>query len=97
MKQAVLCLFSVVMIILVATQNIKAQTVAYDLPKTWEIQLYNSVMRTTLHEDGRLTSETLFGCYNCQGTGNCQVCHGSGGQYWYRTCIKNNLILILPQ
>lgn len=62
---------------------IQAQNVAYDLPKTWEVQLYNSIMRTTLHEDGTLTSETIFGCFICQGTGVCQVCYGTGGQYWY--------------
>lgn len=84
MKKSGLSLFCVILIITAVSQICKAQTVAYDLPKTWELQLYNSVMRTTLHEDGRLTSETLFGCYNCQGSGVCQVCHGSGGQYWYQ-------------
>lgn len=62
---------------------LRAQDVAYDLPKTWEMRNYNSIMRTTLHEDGRLTSETLFGCLNCQGRGLCSVCQGTGGQYWY--------------
>lgn len=60
-----------------------SQTVAYDLPKTWEIQGYNSIIRTTLHEDGRLTSETIFGCFNCHYSGVCQVGQGTGGQYWY--------------
>lgn len=60
-----------------------SQKVSYDLPMTWEMRMPNSLMRTTLHEDGRLTSETLFGCFNCQGSGICQVCHGTGGQYWY--------------
>ncbi len=73
----------VVIALTCVTLPLNAQTVAYDLPKTWEMQMYNSIMRTTLHEDGRLTSETLFGCYNCQGTGMCQVCKGTGGQYWY--------------
>lgn len=48
-----------------------------------EVRIYNSIMRTTLHQDGRLTSETIFGCFNCQGSGICQVCSGTGGQYWY--------------
>ena len=63
--------------------NAFSQRVANDLPKTWEVQMYNSIIRTTLHEDGMLTSQTLFGCFNCQGVGMCQVCHGTGGQYWY--------------
>lgn len=74
--------FVVILYILCSLQS-SAQSVASDLPKTWEIQMYNSIMRTTLHEDGRLTSEILFGCFNCQGTGVCQVCQGTGGQYWY--------------
>jgi len=65
------------------SMQVSAQSVASELPKTWEMQMYNSIMRTTLHKDGRLTSETIFGCFNCQGTGACQVCHGTGGQYWY--------------
>lgn len=73
----------ILLLILLCFFNAKAQTVAYDLPMTWEMQFYNSIMRTTLHEDGRLTSETIFGCYVCSGTGVCQVCAGTGGQYWY--------------
>ena len=84
MKKVHIFIVIIIMLSLISFPDVKAQTVAYDLPKTWELQLYNSVMRTTLHEDGRLTSETLFGCYNCQGSGVCQVCHGSGGQYWYQ-------------
>ena len=42
-----------------------AQSAVHDLPKTWEIQLMNSVVRTTLHENGTLSSQTLFGCFNC--------------------------------
>ena len=64
------------------------QSISSELPKTWEMQMYNSIMRTTLHEDGRLTSETIFGCFICQGTGVCQVCHGTGGQYWYEMGIQ---------
>lgn len=52
-----------VFLLLCLTLSIKAQTVANGLPKTWELQTYNSIIRTTLHEDGRLTSETLFGCF----------------------------------
>lgn len=70
----VMCLYSL---------NTIAQSAVNDLPKTWEIQLMNSIVRTTLHENGTLTSQTLFGCFNCQGTGVCQVCKGTGGQYWY--------------
>lgn len=77
-----------VFLLLCLTLSIKAQTVANGLPKTWELQTYNSIIRTTLHEDGRLTSETLFGCFNCRGTGVCQVCHGTGGQYWYQMGIQ---------
>lgn len=68
---------------LLVSFSVYGQDVSSDLPKTWEIQMYNSIMRTTLHEDGRLTSETIFGCFNCQGSGMCQVCYGTGGQYWY--------------
>lgn len=75
-------LFFTLLCALFSTMN--AQSVSDDLPKTWEMKFGNSIMRTTLHEDGRLTSETIFGCYNCQGTGICQVCHGTGGQYWYQ-------------
>lgn len=61
----------------------KAQKAVYDLPQTWEYRNGISIMRTTLHEDGHLTSETIFGCFNCQGSGFCQVCKGTGAQYWY--------------
>ena len=72
------------LIALIATQNsIVSAHVADELPKTWEIAINNSIIRTTLHRDGRLTSETIFGCFNCQGYGMCQVCMGTGGQYWY--------------
>lgn len=60
-----------------------AQTVADDLPKTWRLELPNSVIETTLHEDGRLTSQTVFRCFTCSGMGMCGACHGTGGQYWY--------------
>ena len=70
------------LVILLYSLNSVAQSVVDDLPKTWEIQLMNSIVRTTLHEDGTLTSQTIFGCFNCQGYGMCQVCKGTGGQYW---------------
>lgn len=69
---------------LCCSQNSIAQSVVDDLPKTWEMQMGNSIHRVTLHRDGRLTSETIFGCFNCGGYGMCQVCKGTGGQYWYQ-------------
>ncbi len=80
----------------VSLMALYAQTVAYDLPKTWEFRNYNSIVRTTLHEDGRLTSETSFGCFNCQGRGLCSVCQGTGGQYWYGMGIRPAAHVAVP-
>lgn len=68
-------------IMFLCSLNSIAQSAVNDLPQTWEIRLMNSVIRTTLHEDGTLTSQTLFGCFNCHGYGMCQVCKGTGGQF----------------
>lgn len=59
-----------------------SQTLTY--PITWQTPVPNGYMIATLHADGRLTSSTRLGCFNCSGYGMCSVCHGTGGQYWYQ-------------
>ncbi len=67
---------------IILTPFIGKADISSELPYTWRMQIGNSIMVTTLHEDGTLTSMTCFGCFNCSGSGMCQVCQGTGGQFW---------------
>lgn len=63
-------------------QDIPSNIYGHRLPYTWEAPMPGGKMRCTIHEDGRMTSIMVSGCFNCSGLGNCQVCGGTGGQYW---------------
>lgn len=72
----------ILLLLVCCTTAVGNAGISSELPYTWKMQFGNSIMVTTLHEDGTLTSMTCFGCFNCGGSGMCQVCHGTGGQFW---------------
>ena len=45
--------------------------------------MMNGKMICTMHKNGYITSQMVTGCYLCGGYGACNVCKGTGGQYWY--------------
>lgn len=41
-------------------------------------------MVSTMNIDGTVTTQMTARCFSCNGFGVCQVCSGTGGQYWYQ-------------
>ena len=65
-------------------QNIPDNAFGRYLPYTYEVPMgYMGKMITTVHEDGSMTSKMVTICGVCNGRGACNVCGGTGGQYWY--------------
>ena len=58
--------------------NIEGQT----LPYTWEMPFMNGKIVSTLVEDGTIYSQSITPCVLCSASGMCQVCYGTGGQFW---------------
>ena len=52
------------------------------LPYTWETPFANGKIINTMVEDGTIYSQSITPCVLCSTSGMCQVCHGTGGQFW---------------
>ncbi len=68
---------------IVNSQDIPSNIDGKELPYTWEMPMFNGKMVSTLHENGTITTVMLTGCISCNSYGMCQVCKGTGGQFWY--------------
>lgn len=77
-------LFALSMSLIVSAHDVPTDVFGHRLPYTYDMPMYNGVMRNTIHEDGTITTQMLTGCYSCGGYGACGVCKGTGGQYWYQ-------------
>lgn len=83
-KVLVVVLFALFSCLNSFSQSIPNGIENYKLPYTWEAPMGNmGKMICTLHTNGKITSQMITMCMNCGGYGVCQVCHGTGGQYWY--------------
>lgn len=67
----------------VSAQGLPNNIVGQTLPYTWEVPFMNGKMVCTMVEDGTIYSQSITPCVLCSASGVCQVCHGTGGQYWY--------------
>ena len=68
----------------VFAQTIPNNAYGHYLPYTWEVPMSNiGKMVSTAHEDGSITTVMVTLCMVCNGRGVCNVCGGTGGQYWY--------------
>lgn len=65
-----------------SAQGLPENIVGKTLPYTWEIPFMNGKLVSTLVEDGTIYSQSITPCVLCSATGVCQVCHGTGGQFW---------------
>lgn len=88
-----LCILCVVVLLLCRLslhgQNIPDNAYGKYLPYTYEVPMgYMGKMITTVHEDGSMTSRMVTICGVCSGRGACNVCRGTGGQYWYGQGIR---------
>ena len=66
----------------VVAQVVPDNVVGKTLPYTWELPFMNGKIVNTLVEDGTIYSVSITPCVLCSSTGVCQVCQGTGGQYW---------------
>ena len=64
------------------SQGLPGNIVGQTLPYTWEMPFMNGKIVNTLVEDGTIYSQSITPCVLCSATGMCQVCHGTGGQFW---------------
>lgn len=65
-----------------SAQGLPSNIVGKILPYTWEMPFMNGKIVCTLVEDGTIYSQSITPCVLCSATGMCQVCHGTGGQFW---------------
>lgn len=85
----VLCLLSALIALCSAhAQVFPGDLVVQTLPYTWEAPFMNGKIVNTLVEDGTIYSQSITPCTLCYATGVCQVCQGTGGQYWYGMGIR---------
>lgn len=83
MKKIVLFFFAMLLTAPAFSQDIPSSVYGSKLPFTWEAPMPGGKMICTVHENGKMTSRMVTVCYSCGGIGACQVCGGTGGQYWY--------------
>lgn len=83
MKEFVLERLICLMLMFFIGINVNAQSVVDKLPYTYRAPFPNGYIETTIHKDGSMTSMTCTGCILCGGLGSCQVCAGTGGQFYY--------------
>jgi len=77
-----LFIFAFIQIVVLA-QSLPNNITGKSLPYTWEMPFMGGKIVSTLVEDGTIYSQSITPCVLCQGCGVCQVCGGTGGQYWY--------------
>lgn len=87
MKKALMILVFACICYFVSVGNALAQSVpneAYGkkLPYTWETPFMGGKMISTMTEEGVIYSQLITPCVICNQSGRCQVCFGTGGQYW---------------
>lgn len=83
MKKLILILLAFMAVSSAYAQDIPSSAYGSKLPFTWEAPMQGGKMICTIHANGKMTSRMVTICYACQGYGACQVCKGTGGQYWY--------------
>lgn len=88
MKKTIFLLLCSLSTFSVFAQMVSEDVYGHKLPYTWDVPMYNGIMRSTLREDGYIVTQMITGCFNCGGLGACRVCGGTGGQYWYQIGIR---------
>lgn len=63
-------------------QSIPSYAFGEKLPYTWEVPFMGGKMISTMTEEGTIYSQIITPCPICNQTGACQVCYGTGTQYW---------------
>lgn len=85
MKSKVLFFIFVCSLMLVRNtfaQSVPNEAFGEKLPYTWEVPFMGGKMISTMTEEGIIYSQTITPCFICNQTGVCQVCFGTGTQYW---------------
>lgn len=79
---AIICVYSLMFGCKAIAQSVPNDAYGRQLPYTWEVPFMGGKMVSTMTEEGIIYSQIITPCAICNQSGMCQVCFGTGTQYW---------------